>query len=71
MAGPSGSGKSTILNLIGCIDVATSGIVEVTGEPTETLSDRRITALRPPKLALASDDSPRAWHNLRSESRSR
>ena len=46
IAGPSGSGKSTILNLIGCIDVATSGIVEVTGKRTDTLSDRQITALR-------------------------
>ena len=29
IAGPSGSGKSTILNMIGCIDTPTSGIVEI------------------------------------------
>ncbi len=46
IAGPSGSGKSTILNLIGCIDVATSGIVEVAGHETSGLSDRDITRLR-------------------------
>lgn len=46
IAGPSGSGKSTILNLIGCIDTATSGTVEVTGHETSSLSDREITRLR-------------------------
>jgi len=46
IAGPSGSGKSTILNLIGCIDLPTRGIVEVTGRRTDVLTDRRITALR-------------------------
>ena len=46
IAGPSGSGKSTILNLIGCIDTATRGTVEVTGENTAALSDRAITKLR-------------------------
>ena len=46
IAGPSGSGKSTILNLIGCIDVPTSGIVEVTGRETSSLNDREITRLR-------------------------
>lgn len=46
IAGPSGSGKSTILNLIGCIDRATSGTVTVAGQNTASLSDREITRLR-------------------------
>ena len=46
IAGPSGSGKSTILNLIGCIDVPTEGVVTINGQETGTLSDRRITTLR-------------------------
>jgi putative ABC transport system ATP-binding protein len=46
IAGPSGSGKSTILNMIGCIDRPTSGIVEIQGKSTEDLSDARITSLR-------------------------
>ncbi len=29
IAGPSGSGKSTILNMIGCIDTASEGIVTI------------------------------------------
>jgi putative ABC transport system ATP-binding protein len=46
IAGPSGSGKSTILNLIGCIDVPTDGIVEIKGTKTGSLSDKEITRLR-------------------------
>ncbi len=46
IAGPSGSGKSTILNLIGCIDTPTNGVVRIDGRPTGGLSDRAITTLR-------------------------
>jgi len=46
IAGPSGSGKSTILNLIGCIDTPTSGIVEIEGMSTAGHSDKELTTLR-------------------------
>lgn len=46
IAGPSGSGKSTLLNLIGCIDVPTTGVVKVVGKETHSLSDRETTRLR-------------------------
>ncbi len=46
VAGPSGSGKSTILNLLGCIDTATSGVVKVSGVDTATLKDKQLTTLR-------------------------
>jgi len=46
IAGPSGSGKTTLLNLIGCVDVPTSGAVRVDGSETGTLSDRQLTQLR-------------------------
>jgi putative ABC transport system ATP-binding protein len=46
IAGPSGSGKTTLLNLIGCVDVSTSGTVEVHGQDTSKLSDRALTDLR-------------------------
>jgi putative ABC transport system ATP-binding protein len=46
IVGPSGSGKSTILNMIGCIDTPTDGVVSIAGTPTNDLSDREITDLR-------------------------
>ncbi len=44
--GPSGSGKSTLLNLLGGIDIPTSGSVQLLGQETRELSDRRLTRLR-------------------------
>ena len=46
IAGPSGSGKTTLLNLIGCVDTATRGTVEVAGRNTAQLSERQLTSLR-------------------------
>jgi putative ABC transport system ATP-binding protein len=46
IAGPSGSGKTTILNLIGCVDTATSGDVIVGGKRTSDLNDNELTDLR-------------------------
>jgi len=46
IAGPSGSGKTTILNMIGCVDVPTSGQVIVDGQATSSLTDRQLTKLR-------------------------
>jgi putative ABC transport system ATP-binding protein len=52
IAGPSGSGKTTLLNLIGCVDVPTSGAVVVDGQETSKLNDRELTALRLHKLGF-------------------
>ncbi len=46
IAGPSGSGKSTILNMLGCIDVPSSGSVVIDDVDTKTLNDKQITELR-------------------------
>ena len=44
--GPSGSGKSTLLNLIGCLDVPTTGDVHIAGLSVKTLSDDELASLR-------------------------
>jgi len=46
IAGPSGSGKTTLLNLIGCVDVPTTGSVAIAGNTIESLSDTQRTKLR-------------------------
>jgi len=52
LTGPSGSGKSTILNMIGCIDKPTSGVVKIAGVETGTLNDRQLTELRQKTLGF-------------------
>ena len=44
--GPSGAGKSTVLNILGGMDMATSGIVTVGGRDITSLSRRQRTAYR-------------------------
>ncbi|MGH8105242.1 MAG: ABC transporter ATP-binding protein, partial [Arenimonas sp.] len=46
LMGPSGSGKTTLLNLIGCLDVPTSGIVVVGNEQISSLSTKELAAWR-------------------------
>ena len=46
LVGPSGCGKSTLLNLIGCVDLPSSGTIEVDGHATSSLDDDALTALR-------------------------
>jgi putative ABC transport system ATP-binding protein len=46
LMGPSGCGKSTLLNLIGCVDLPSSGTVTVDGRATSHLDDDALTALR-------------------------
>lgn len=46
LKGPSGSGKSTLLNIIGLLERATSGTLELAGRETGTLSDAELTSLR-------------------------
>ena len=46
VVGPSGCGKSTLLNLLGAIDVPTSGMISILGQRVETMSDRDATRFR-------------------------
>ena len=44
--GPSGSGKSTLMNIIGCLDTATSGTYRFDGTDTASLSEVALANLR-------------------------
>ena len=44
--GPSGSGKTTLMNLIGCLDVPTSGTYELAGQDISRKSDNQMAAIR-------------------------
>jgi putative ABC transport system ATP-binding protein len=46
ITGPSGCGKSTLLNLLGCVDVPTSGSVMFEGRDVAALSEGERTRLR-------------------------
>jgi ABC-type lipoprotein export system ATPase subunit len=46
LIGASGSGKSTLLNLLAGLDTPTAGSIEIGGVALETLSRRRLAALR-------------------------
>jgi putative ABC transport system ATP-binding protein len=44
--GPSGSGKTTLLNLLGGLDVPTSGSISVAGDEISSMSSSKLTAWR-------------------------
>ena len=44
--GPSGSGKTTLMNLIGCLDVPTSGTYELEGKNLQDLTDDQLADIR-------------------------
>ncbi|MEI9813713.1 MAG: ABC transporter ATP-binding protein [Acidobacteriota bacterium] len=52
IVGPSGSGKSTLLNLIGGLDRASEGEVELDGQTLAHLSDDDLTRVRRDKIGF-------------------
>lgn len=50
--GPSGSGKSTLMNIIGCLDTATSGDYIVEGTNVKTLADNSLADFRNAKIGF-------------------
>jgi len=52
IVGPSGSGKSTLLNLIGALDLPTSGEVIIDGNNLANLSENALAELRNSKIGF-------------------
>lgn len=52
IVGPSGSGKSTMLNIIGTLDRASAGEVEIDGLAVADLSDSQLSALRARRIGF-------------------
>jgi putative ABC transport system ATP-binding protein len=52
LVGPSGSGKSTLLRLLGCVDRADRGTLEIDGVDVTRLSRRRRTRMRRERLGF-------------------
>ena len=50
--GPSGSGKSTLLNLMGCLDVPTTGDILISGTRIGDMSDIELTNLRRDRIGF-------------------
>jgi putative ABC transport system ATP-binding protein len=50
--GPSGCGKSTLLNIMGLLDLPTSGTIEIEGVQTEGMKDKALAAFRNQKLGF-------------------
>ncbi|MFA7563198.1 MAG: ABC transporter ATP-binding protein [Methanoculleus sp.] len=50
--GPSGSGKSTLLNMMGCLDVPTSGKIYLSGQEISGMNDDDLTRLRRDRIGF-------------------
>ncbi|PZS40668.1 MAG: ABC transporter, partial [Pseudonocardiales bacterium] len=50
--GPSGSGKTTLMNILGCLDVPSSGRYLLDGTDVSRLSDNRLAKIRSRKIGF-------------------
>jgi len=52
LMGPSGSGKSTLMNILGCLDVPTSGSYSIEGREVSKLSDDELAEVRSQRIGF-------------------
>ncbi len=67
--GPSGSGKSTLMNVIGCLDVPTSGTYALEGQMVASMSEYQLADIRNQRIGFVFQTFnliPRAniFHNV-------
>ncbi|MGH7680414.1 MAG: ABC transporter ATP-binding protein [Candidatus Eiseniibacteriota bacterium] len=67
--GPSGSGKSTLMNVIGCLDVPTSGTYHLEGQPVAGMTEGQLAEVRNRRIGFVFQTFnliPRAniFHNV-------
>ena len=55
--GPSGSGKSTLMNIIGCLDTASSGTYTLHGREIEDLDEAELAAIRSAEIGFIFQNS--------------
>ncbi len=56
IAGPSGSGKSSLINILGCMDSATSGRAIIDGVDITKLSENELSDIRKNKIGFIFQD---------------
>ena len=52
IVGPSGSGKSTLMNILGCLDMPTSGSYTLDGNEIESMNDNQLAEIRNTRIGF-------------------